>query len=156
MFIVNMFGVFGRDLIGFPALLFMIGKLIIIFLILLAASVFSDSARAAIATDPDKSFKEILKLAGDFYRPRFTRLIGTYIITYIPFLIVWLLVEFLALKTVGGIGGLFGIFIEFLLFQIASAARTGQKLWYLYYLGAEFRENHAGRFLPRQAELKLE
>ena len=156
MFIVNMFGVFGRDLIGFPALVFMFGKLIIIFLILMAASIFSDSARAAIAVEPEKPFKEILKLAGDFFRPRFTRLIGIYIITYLPFIVIWLLIEYLALMTIGSIGGLIGIFLEFLFFQIVSMARTGQKLWYLFYLGGEFRNFHEGRFVPRQSELNLE
>ena len=156
MFIVNVFGAFGQNSIGPPALLFLFGKLVIIFLILLAASVFSDSARAALAADPDKTFKEILKIAADFFRPRFTKIIGAYIVTYLPFIIIWLIVEYLALAVTGGIGGLVGIFLEFVLFQMASSARTAQKLWYLFYLGSHFRASHSGRFVPQQVELKLE
>ncbi len=156
LFVVNMFGVFGQNLMGTPALIFMFGKLVIIFLILLAASIFSDSARAVLSADPDKPFKHILKIAADFFRPRFTRLIGIYIVTYLPFVIIWLLVEYLALAITGSPGGLVGIFLEFVFFQLAAVARTAQKLWYLFYMGSVFREHHAGRFLPRQAELKFE
>ncbi len=156
LFIVNVFAAFGQNLIGPPALIFLFGKLVIVFLILLAASIFSDSARAALAADPDKTFKEILKIAADFFRPRFTKIIRVYIVTYLPFIIIWLFVEYVALMVIGGIGGLVGIFLEFVLFQIASGARTAQKLWYLFYLGADFRANHSGRFIPQQVELKLE
>ncbi len=156
LFIVNIFAALGQNLIGPPALIFLFGKLVIIFLILLAASVFSDSARAALAADPDKTFKEILKIAADFFRPRFTKIIGAYIVTYLPFVVIWLIVEYLALAVTGGIGGLVGIFLEFVLFQIASGTRTAQKLWYLFYLGGHFRASHSGRFVPQQVELKLE
>lgn len=156
LFVVNVFGVFGQTLMGTSALIFMFGKLIIIFLILLAASVFSDSARAALAAAPEKPFKDVLKIAADFFRPRFTRLISMYLLTYLPFIIIWLLAEYSAAAITGSMGGLAGIFLELILFQLAAGARTAQKLWYLFYMGGLFRENYAGRFLPRQAELKLD
>ncbi|MBN2227827.1 MAG: hypothetical protein JW763_10745 [candidate division Zixibacteria bacterium] len=156
MFVVSLFGATGQNLMGTAALIMLLGKLLIVFLILLAASVFSDSARATVAAYPDRPFREILKTASTYFKPGFAALTGAYIITYLPFFILWALVEWLALKATGEIGGLVGIFLEFILFQLAAAVRTGQKLWFLFYLGQDFRKTNQGRFLPKQIELNLD
>ena len=81
---------------------------------------------------------------------------GVFLVTYIPFLIIWFLAEWLSLQSVAVLTGMIGILLEFVLFQLASAARTGQKLWYLLFLGRDFRSASPGRFLPEQVELSLE
>ena len=156
MFVVNLFGTAGQNLMGTAALIMLIGKLLIVFLIILAASIFSDSARAAVAAYPDRPFGEILKTASTYFKPNFAALIGAYVVTYIPFFILWVLVEWLAMKATGSVGGLVGIFLEFALFQLAASARTGQKLWFLFHLGRDFRKTNQGRFLPKQIELNLD
>jgi len=156
MFVVNLFGVAGQNLIGTAALIMLIGKLLIVFIILLAASIFADAARATVAAYPDRPMREILKIASAYFRPNFAALTGAYIITYLPFLILWALVEWLALRATGGMSGIVGVLLEFLLFQVAASARTGQKLWFLLHLGRDFRKTNQGRFLPQQIELKLD
>ena len=141
---------------GTPALIFGLIKLLIMLLILAAASVFSDSARAASAAFPEKGLRSLLKTASDFFKPRLFMLMKIYIITYFPFFLIWLLVEWLALGVTEGIGGLAGIGIEFFLFQAAAVSRTGQKLWYLLCLGSEFHSQYPGRFIPEQTELNFE
>ncbi|UCD94092.1 MAG: hypothetical protein JSU69_10040 [Candidatus Zixiibacteriota bacterium] len=156
MFFVNVISFAGGHLVGTPALIFSLFKLAILLLILLAASIFSDSVRAASTAFPDKGFREILKIGSDYFKPRLLKLLRVFIITYIPFLLIWLLVEWLALQSVGDLGGTSGLFIEFVLFQIAALSRTGQKLWYLLFLGRDFRSVNPGRFVPEQVEMSLE
>ena len=156
MFFVGIVGLAGGHLIGGTAAVFALFKLGIMLLILTAASTFSDSARAAAAAFPGKSFREILKVGADYFRPRLLRLVGVFLVTYIPFLIIWFLAEWLSLQSVAVLTGMIGILLEFVLFQLASAARTGQKLWYLLFLGRDFRSASPGRFLPEQVELSLE
>ncbi|UCD16347.1 MAG: hypothetical protein JSV44_07730 [Candidatus Zixiibacteriota bacterium] len=156
LFVVNVFGLAGQSLIGIGALVLLFGKVAIVLLIMLAASVFSDAARAAIAAYPDRPFKEVLKIASGYFKLNFTRLAGAYLITCVPFLVVWALAEWLALQAVGVLAGMIGILVEFLLFQLSASARTGQKLWYLIFLGRDFRASNRGRFLPKQVEMNFE
>ncbi len=155
LFLVNMLGVFGTNLMGTGAIIFMIFKMGIIFLILLAASVFSDSIRASSAAFPDKRFTDLVKMGANFYRPNMFRMVGIFLVTYIPFLIIWGVVELLSRGVSTALAGMTGIIIEFVLFQIASFTRTGQKLWFLIFFGSRFRENLPGRFLPEQVQMNL-
>jgi len=156
LFLVNFIGMMGQDLIGSEALALLAGKALILILILLAVSIFSDSCRAAASAYPDKQFKEILKTGSESFKPRLLSLMGVFIITYIPFVVVWLLVEWLALGVAGLSIGIIGILAEFMLFQISSIIRTGQKLWFLFYFGDSVRDFDPGRFIPQQAELKFD
>lgn len=156
MFFVNLLGLIGGRMSGTSVLWLMLLKFLVMMFILTAASIFSDSARAASAAYPGKNLREILRHGADFFKPRLGRLFLYYIVTYLPFFIIWLLVEWLALKATGGIGGMVGILIEFLLFQLAAASRTGQKLWYLIVLGKEFHSVNPGRFVPEQTELRFD
>jgi len=155
MFFVNIIGMASGTLIGLPVVLMTGVKLLILALIILSASVFSDSARATAAAYPDKPFREILTIASIYFKPALKKLVILYIITYIPFFIFWLLTEWLALIVVGTIGGLIGIAIEIVLLQVCSFTRSGQKLWYLVCFGKEFRAKNQGRFLPEQVKLEL-
>jgi len=153
MFVVNIIGLAGAGLIGRAAGALTVFKLIILAMVMLSASIFSDSARSAVAAYPDKSFREILKIAADYFRPRVLRLTAVFVVTYIPFLIIWILLQWAANHIVGFGIGFFGLAVEFLLFQLISAARTGQKLWYLIAFGRYFRSIYSGRFTPEQVEL---
>jgi len=156
MFFISIISFAGAHIMGTPALIFTMIKLLFMMLIFTVASIFSDSARAASAAFPEKGLREILRVASEFFKPRLLSLMKIYIITYLPFFIIWLLVEWLALKATGGLGGLAGIAIEFILFQAAAVSRTGQKLWYLIYLGREFHSVYPGRFIPEQTELNFD
>jgi len=155
MFFVNFIGIAGGHIVGTPALLFMLFKVGIMLVILTSASIFSDSARAAAAANPDKGLREILRIGSEYFKPRLIKLLAIFIITYLPFVVIWLLVEWLALVVTGGSGGMIGVIIEFILFQVAALSRTGQKLWYLAVLGRDFHAVYPGRFIPEQVELEL-
>jgi hypothetical protein len=156
MFFVGLIAFAGGHLVGPPALVFNLFKLAVLLLILLAASIFSDSVRAASAAFPDKSFRETLKIGSDYFRPRLFRLLRVFIVTYVAFLLIWLVVEWLALESVNALTGTVGLLLEFILFQTAALARTGQKLWYLLFLGRDFHSASPGRFVPEQVELSFE
>ena len=156
MFFIGIISVAGGHLIGKAALIFSVFRLAIMFIILLAASIFSDSVRAAASAYPERSFREVLKIGAEFFKPRLGKLLIIFLTTYIPFLLIWGVVELLSLHSVGRIGGAVGISLEFILFQIAAATRTGQKLWYLVILGNNFNKISPGRFVPLQAELRLD
>lgn len=155
MFFVNMIGMASGHLVGFPVIIMTGFKLLILALIILAASIFSDCARATAAAYPDKPFREILTIASSYFKPSLKKLLVLYITTYIPFFILWLLTEWLSLTAVSSIGGLIGIVIEIVLLQAGSFTRSGQKLWYLICFGKEFRSKNQGRFLPEQVTLEL-
>jgi len=155
MFLVNAISMIGGRLLGTAALIMSMIQLLILTLILLAASTFSDIARATSTAFPNKAFGEMLKIAADYFRPRMFRLVKYFIITWIPFFIIWMAVESLSLGVIGLSLGLFGIVGEFLLFQISAVARTGQKLWYLLIIGNDYRKINPGRFQPEQVELNL-
>ncbi|SYZ73258.1 membrane hypothetical protein [Candidatus Zixiibacteriota bacterium] len=156
LFLINMIGVAGQSLMGAAALVFLLIKGGIIFLIFLAASIFSDSVRAASAAHPDWPFKEILKSGSVFFRPNMTKALGIFLVTYVPFVLIWIAAESLSWGAVGLFGGMAGIVVEFLLFQVSSFARTGQKLWYLINFGLKYKDADPGRFLPEQVQLELD
>lgn len=156
VFLVGFIWTLSEHLAGTPVLIFNGIRMLIMLSILTAASTFSDSLRATAAAFPDKSFREILGLAANYFRPRPHRLFMMFVITYIPFVIIWIAAEYGAVQITALLAGFVGLFFEFILFQIASLARTGQKLWYLLALGSNYRSVYPGRFIAKQAELKFE
>ncbi|MFH2035718.1 MAG: hypothetical protein ABIJ45_04890 [Candidatus Zixiibacteriota bacterium] len=155
LFLANILGGFGDYLSGNLFMMVLLFKLLFIFLILTSASLFSDSLRCSVSAAPDIPLKESINKAAEFFRPRLLFLLKIFIITYLPFIIIWLLAEFLSLKINILMTGLFGISMEFIFLQISSLMRTGQKLWYLLVLGNEYRNFNPGRYLPEQTELNL-
>jgi hypothetical protein len=155
MFLTNMAGIFIGDGSGLSIILATMLKLGIMAIVFLLASIFSDTARAAVAANPEKSVGDIVRTAAMFYRTNFLRLLGAYFTTYLPFLLIWGIVEILAIQTTRIPTGIAGVLFEFALFQVAALARTIQKLWYLLYLGKEYKIYNPGRFTPEQAELEL-
>ncbi len=155
-FFVNVLDMTGDEMIGFTVMVLLLFKGFILLMIMLAASLFSDTARATAAAYPDKNFRDILKIASSYFRPTFFKMMLIFLATFIPFVIVWGLLQWLAFAILGAIGGLIGIALELLFFQLTSFTRTGQKLWYLLLFGKAYREKNQGRFLPEQVNLNLE
>ncbi len=156
MFLVNIIGVFSGEMIGTPAVLLSLFRILILFAVLTGASIFSDSARASAAAFPDLGFADVIKKAADFYRPRLPRLFVIFVITYIPFFVIWFLLHRFSISIVSTVSGVLVVLIEFILFQIVSFARTGQKLWYLIIFGRRYKNVFMGRFLPEQMEFKFD
>jgi len=92
MFFVNVLGMMGGNLVGSSAFIMMLVKLGVLGLILLGASFFSDSLRAASAAFPDKSFGDITRIAAKYFRPRLLMLLGVFIVLFIPFVLIWVAV----------------------------------------------------------------
>jgi hypothetical protein len=155
MSVINILDLVGKNIAGAGVMVWLIFKGGILMLIMLAASIFSDSTRAASAAFPEKGLRELFKAGAVFFRPEWLKLLWLYIITYFPFVLIWLLTESIALLITGHLPGAFSIFIELLLFQLSSLTRTGQKLWFLILLGKQYKTLCPGRFLPEQAELSL-
>lgn len=59
---------------------------------------------------------------------KFFRSMGTYFAYFVPFVLIWLAIEGLALLTTGATGNLLGAVIEFVLFQLCAMARVWQSL----------------------------
>jgi hypothetical protein len=154
-FLVNMVGILMAKLFDISSLMILATKFGIFALIFLAISIFSDTVRATFTAAPDKQLIELIRVAFIYFRPQLLRLMGTFLITYLPFMAIWIFVEWTAIHVVGFFAGIVGILIELILLQIASFTRTGQKLWYLTYLGQEYRTYNPGRFSAMQAELPL-
>ncbi len=155
MFFVNIISVAGGHLVGKPVLVMFMFKLSILMLIMLAASIFSDAFRATVSAYPEKSLRESIRIASEYFKQALKRLLGVYMITFIPLLIFWLMAGLLSFSAISTIGGLVGISIEIIIFQFISILRTGQKLWYLTCFGKDYRSGNQGRFLPEQVSLNL-
>lgn len=156
MFIIGLIDTMAGGPMGFGAMVLSALKLGVLFYLLLAASFFSDSARAAATAHPDKKTGEVLNTGADFFRPRLLRLTVAFLVTYVPFVLIWVAFERLALGVTGQGLGVVGIVVEGIFFQVCAVLRTGQKLWFLTFFGKEFRGFSQGRFLPEQVELRFD
>jgi hypothetical protein len=154
-FFAGMLANLAGGLSGASVVITEMGKLALLMLILTLASIFSDTVRAAATAFPGKTMIETIKSARDYFKINILKLTGIFFATYLAFIIIWLIVEWISLKLTGLHLGILGVFIEFALFQVSSATRTGQKCWYLIKIGRDFKAQLPGRFLPEQAELPL-
>ena len=102
--------------------------LAVIYPFLILGTILSDLLRLQLANQPDEPFKRQFRTAMDTFRARFVKLNGIYYLYFLPFVIMWLLIEYLAVQITGGLGNMFGVMLELILFQICSFLRTGQSL----------------------------
>jgi hypothetical protein len=109
-------------------------RMIVTYSIILIGAVFSDFVRfhRTLILQGDsvgiggigQSFKAgYLLLVRKFFRS-----MATYLAYFLPFVLVWLAIEGLALLITGGLGNLLGAIIEFVLFQLCAMARVWQSL----------------------------
>jgi hypothetical protein len=63
-----------------------------------------------------------------------------YHLYFVPMVLLWLLIEKLALVVTAGLANMIGVFLELLLFQVCSLARTGHSLLFVATVGPMARE----------------
>jgi len=102
--------------------------LAVIYPHLILGTILSDLLRLQLANQPDEPFKRQFRTAMDTFRAQFVKLNGIYYLYFLPFVLMWLLIEYLAVQITGGLGNMFGVMLELILFQICSFLRTGQSL----------------------------
>ena len=100
----------------------------VIGLFLTPAIAFSDTLRAASVHADKVTMRPLLVDAFAFFRSRWVELVGVYLILFVPFLVIWAIVETSALLVTGALANKVGIVAELLLFQACSFLRTGQSL----------------------------
>jgi hypothetical protein len=105
---------------------FLRGAVLYIFVIF--GGVLSDIMRLRLSTHPSKSVRDIFRGSWDTYRRHFVKLIGVYYLYFVPFVIIWMVVELVAIRVTGALAGVIGVLIELALFQLCSYLRTGQSL----------------------------
>jgi hypothetical protein len=123
--------VFPRDGFGHyqtGAMVGLAGRAALLYIIFIVGGIFSDLMRLHLTVHPQARFATNLRAMIDLYRRRFVKLNGLYYLYFIPFVLVWLLIERLALLATGGLNNVIGVMAEMLLFQICSWLRTGQSL----------------------------
>jgi len=118
--------------------------IVCLYIFLICGSILSDVLRLRLAACPKQKFMEQLRPAINFYLRRFVKLHSIYYLYFIPMVVLWLIIEKLALVVTGGLASMIGVFLELVLFQICSFARTGQSLLFTASVAPLAREGFAG------------
>jgi hypothetical protein len=123
-----------------------------LYVLLIFSSIFSQVLRLHLAAEPTVPVLKVVRPAIDFYLHRAVKLNGVYYLYFVPFVLVWLLVEYLSAKLTGTLGSLIGVMVEMFLFQICSWLRTGQSLAFTATLAPLVRDAYPGRFGPNKGD----
>jgi hypothetical protein len=123
-----------------------------LYLFLIAGSVFSDLLRLHLAAQPESRLLKRLKTMLVFYRSRFVKLNGVYYLYFVPLVIIWLLIEKLALAITGGLGTMVGVILELALLQFCSWLRTGQSLLFSATAAPMLRDAFPGQVIAGRGE----
>ena len=105
---------------------FLRGAVLYIFVIF--GGVLSDLMRLRLSANPSTALRDIFRETWDTYRRHFVKLIGVYYLFFVPFVIIWVVIELLTIRVTGALAGVIGVLIELALFQLCSFLRTGQSL----------------------------
>lgn len=116
-----------------------IGRVAVVGMFVIIGVVISETLRLHRATRPERAGWIRVRESLDFLRIRGVRMYGYYLFFLLPFLVIWLAVEILAVKITGGLANGLGILIELFLFQMCSCARTGQSLLFTATAAPVFR-----------------
>jgi len=108
--------------VGFAVWLSVIG------LFLTPAIAFSDTLRAASVYSRGATVRQLLTEAFVFFRSNWVKLIGVYLLLFVPFAVIWVIVEKSALVVTGALANKVGVVAELLLFQVCAFMRSGQSL----------------------------
>jgi len=114
-------------------------RMALLWIIFIAGSILSDLLRLSLAARPELSVRQHWSDAFRLYRGRFVKLNGLYYLYFIPFVVVWIGFEKLALVVTGGMANVGGVMMELVLFQICSWLRTGQSLLFTSTAGVLIR-----------------
>ncbi|MBD3403556.1 hypothetical protein GF420_11720 [candidate division GN15 bacterium] len=147
----DLFGKFGLGFLAGRGL-----RLVVIVLFVVVGVVISEALRMHRSARPEAGINEALRGTFDFLRSHGVKLYGYYLLFFVPFVILWVIVEQLALAVTSGLTGMLGVILELLLFQLCSFARTGQSLLYTATVAPVFRAANPDMFGPTQMELSLD
>lgn len=125
---------------GKVSLLATILRAALFYPLMIAGSIFSDLLRYRLAALPSEGLRARIKFAADQMRRRFFKLNLVYYAWFVPFAMIWLVVEWLALQITSGLGSFSGVILELILFQFCSLLRTGQSLLGIASIGIVSRE----------------
>ncbi len=100
----------------------------LMYFFLIPGSIFSDIMRYRAVADPETSTGVRFRQSLDIFKANFVKLLSVYYVWFLPFILFWLLIEWLALSVTQSSGSTFGVVIEFMLFQSCSFGRTVQSL----------------------------
>ncbi len=103
-------------------------KYIVVYVLVVLVGILSEFVRIRYCVDPGSRISDCMKAGLNFYRAHGVQSIGVYAVYFIPFVLLWLGIERLALVVTGGFQSMAGVVIELILFQVCSLARTGQSL----------------------------
>ncbi len=143
----DLFGSFGAFAFTKP-----IARVVLLYLFMITVSILSDCLRLHLVLHPAARFGERLREATNFYLVRLVKLNVLYYLYFVPFVLIWLLVEKLALTVTGGLGSVVGVWLELALFQLCSLLRTGQSLAFTASLAGPARGALGGRFVVDRKE----
>jgi len=101
---------------------------VVLYFFVIFGGVLSDLMRLRLAAGPSTALRDLFRETWDIYRRHFVKLIGVYYLFFVPFVIIWVIVELLAIRVTGAQAGVIGVLIELALFQLCSFLRTGQSL----------------------------
>ncbi len=124
----------------------MFGNLGIMFLVLIPGFLLSDLLRLHQAGHPSDSLRECFRLVLNFLKSNFVRLIGAYLICFVPYLLIWIIAEYLALILSKHLGFSIGTILELLLFQVCAWLQVGQSLLFTAIAASAYYHENPGRF----------
>ena len=148
----HMFGYFGAG-----GMRLMLARTAVVFVFLIAAFVLSDLLRLRYAAFPDELLSVSFKAVIVFYRAKFVKCYGIYLLYFVPLVVISFLFERLSLVTTAAIAGTIGVIIELVLFQISALLHVGQSLAVTASLSPILKQEQPGRFKEvTQGELQLD
>ncbi len=129
----------------------------VIYLFLVPGLLLSELMRLRLASEPGESSADALRAVLNFLKANIVRLYGLYLIYFVPFLLVWIVMENLALMVTGGLVSRVGVTLELILFQVCALLHVGQSLLFTASVAPIMADSHPGRFRQSaQGELKLD
>jgi hypothetical protein len=119
----DLFGHFGLATVGGLGV-----RVALMYVAFIFGSAFSQILRLFLTADPNVPVLKIIRPAVDFYLRRAVKLNGIYFLYFVPFVLIWLLAEYVGASVAAALGSVAGVMIEMFLFQACSWLRTGQSL----------------------------
>ncbi len=109
-------------------------------LFLVPAIAFSDTIRAASVRTDEVTVRPLISEAFAFFKAHWVQMAGAYLLLFVPFVVIWAIVEKSALIMTGGLENKIGVIVELVLFQICSVLRTGQSLLFTASVTAGYQQ----------------
>ena len=132
-------------------------QVVIVFVLITPGLLISELLRLRLAASPEEKLSDAFRAVLNFLWRNIVRLYGSYLAYFVPFVVIWLVVEKSALMITGNLGNSLGVAVELILFQICALAQVAQSLLFVATVGPILRSEHPGRFRQTiQGELGLD